>query len=177
MISFDLKCSTGHVFEAWFRSSRDYDDQSARRLLLCPVCGDTAIEKGVMAPNVAAKGNQRSQPVIPNVPAGTSPPPALNATAAMLAAAMPAEMKEALATIARVQAETLPQSRWVGRDFAQEARAQAAAAKKAEDSGLATELPPPIHGQATPAEAEALIDEGIAIMPLLVPVIPPEERH
>ena len=25
MISFDLKCGHGHVFEVWFRSSADYE--------------------------------------------------------------------------------------------------------------------------------------------------------
>ena len=40
MIVFDLKCGTGHVFEAWFGSSADYADQQARGLVDCPICGD-----------------------------------------------------------------------------------------------------------------------------------------
>ncbi|MCU0729484.1 MAG: DUF1178 family protein [Sphingopyxis sp.] len=175
MIAFDLKCGADHVFEAWFRSSTDYEDQSARGLLLCPLCADTAITKAVMAPNVAAKGNQRSAPTDDH--AVSTSPPALTPGAAMMAAAMPPEMKAALATIARVQAETLAQSRWVGRDFAKEARAQAEAAQNAADNGELPSPISPIHGQATAAEAEALIEDGIGVMPLLIPVIPPDERH
>ncbi len=57
MISFDLKCSLGHVFEGWFSSSQDYADQQARSLVSCPVCGDETVSKALMAPNVGAKGN------------------------------------------------------------------------------------------------------------------------
>ena len=58
MIVFDLRCGAGHVFEAWFGSTADYDAQQARRLIACPVCDDTAIGKAVMAPAVPAKGNR-----------------------------------------------------------------------------------------------------------------------
>ena len=60
MIVFDLQCATAHVFEAWFGSTADYDSQGARGLIACPICGDTAITKAVMAPAVAAKGNRSS---------------------------------------------------------------------------------------------------------------------
>ncbi|HEX7740987.1 MAG TPA: DUF1178 family protein, partial [Sphingobium sp.] len=44
MIVFDLKCSDhGHVFEAWFGSTADYEDQGARGLIACPLCGDTNV--------------------------------------------------------------------------------------------------------------------------------------
>ena len=59
MIVFDLKCGGGHVFEAWFGSTADYESQRERSLIACPMCGDIAIDKAVMAPNVAAKGNRR----------------------------------------------------------------------------------------------------------------------
>ncbi len=57
MIVFDLRCAGAHVFEAWFGSSDDYEGQRARRLIACPLCGDTDIGKAVMAPAVGAKGN------------------------------------------------------------------------------------------------------------------------
>ena len=34
-----------------------------------------------------------------------------------------------------------------------------------------------IHGQATRDEAEALLDEGITVAPLLFPVAPPESLN
>jgi hypothetical protein len=98
VIVFDLKCGTGHVFEAWFGSSADYDDQRARGLVSCPLCGDATVEKAVMAPNVAAKGNRSAD-------------------------VTPAAMKAAMAELARMQAKALAESTWVGRDFAHQARA------------------------------------------------------
>jgi len=35
--------------------------------------------------------------------------------------------------------------------------------------------PAPIHGQASPQDAKALVEEGVEIMPLLIPVAPPDE--
>jgi hypothetical protein len=39
--------------KAWFGSSSDYDDQAARGLLECPLCGSKAVRKQIMAPAVA----------------------------------------------------------------------------------------------------------------------------
>lgn len=98
MIVFDLKCGMGHVFEAWFGSSADYADQQARGLVDCPICGDRVIDKAVMAPAVAAKGNQQE-----NV--------------------SPAAMKAAMAALATAQSKALEGSEWVGSAFAGRARA------------------------------------------------------
>jgi hypothetical protein len=53
MIKYALACDAGHPFEGWFGSSADYDDQSARGLLSCPVCGAATVRKQIMAPAVA----------------------------------------------------------------------------------------------------------------------------
>ncbi len=53
MISFDLRCATGHVFEAWFPDSAGYDEQRRGGKLCCPVCGGAKVEKALMTPNVA----------------------------------------------------------------------------------------------------------------------------
>lgn len=52
MIRYSLACGAGHEFEAWFGSSSDYDDQSARGLVQCPVCGSGEVRKQIMAPAV-----------------------------------------------------------------------------------------------------------------------------
>jgi hypothetical protein len=52
MIRYALLCEHDHDFEGWFGSSDDYDDQHARGLLDCPVCGSKAVRKAVMAPSV-----------------------------------------------------------------------------------------------------------------------------
>ena len=62
MIVFDLRCGDGHVFEAWFGSSADYEDQQARGLVSCPICGAAGVEKAPMAPRVGAKGNRSDEP-------------------------------------------------------------------------------------------------------------------
>lgn len=164
MIVFDLRCGSAHVFEVWFRSSADYQDQRDRGLIVCPVCGDSGIEKAVMAPNVGAKGNRD---VI------VAPPAALSATASTdqaqpsLPVPSAAAIKQALAVLAAQQAAMLEKSVWVGDDFANRARSM----------HLGDEPASLIHGQASIAEARDLIDEGVAIAPLLVPVIPPDARN
>jgi len=152
MIVFDLSCGSGHVFEAWFGSSTDYEDQRARGLVACPICGVTEVDKAVMAPNVAPKGN--SQPANLPVPMRGGAP-------------APAEMKAMLAALARAQAKILEGSEHVGSRFASEARAI--------HDGDAPERP--IHGEATVQEAKALIEEGVPVAPLPLPILPPESAH
>lgn len=60
MIKYALRCDRTHEFEGWFGSSADYDDQVARGLVECPVCGSTGVSKQIMAPAVAGTKAQRS---------------------------------------------------------------------------------------------------------------------
>lgn len=53
MINFNLRCILDHEFDAWFRSSEDYVEQSAKGFISCPVCGSIEVEKNLMAPAVA----------------------------------------------------------------------------------------------------------------------------
>lgn len=58
MIVFDLQCEAGcATFEAWFRSTADYDEQRAGGLVECPYCGSPGVEKAPMAPRVPSKGS------------------------------------------------------------------------------------------------------------------------
>ena len=59
MIKYALACDRDHGFEGWFGSSTDYDDQSARGLVECPVCASKAVSKQIMAPAVAGTKAQR----------------------------------------------------------------------------------------------------------------------
>lgn len=137
MIVFDLRCAGGgHVFEAWFASSSAFEEQRVGGLLACPMCGDSDVAKAVMSPNVAAKGNRAPAP----------------------------EAKAMLAKLAEAQARALQNSRWVGGDFAAEARAMHAGEKP--DA--------PIHGQASAAEVGQLVEEGVPVLPLPLPVAPPK---
>lgn len=62
MIKYALQCDQAHEFEGWFGSSADYDDQAARGLVECPVCGSHGVTKQIMAPAVAGTKAQRSAP-------------------------------------------------------------------------------------------------------------------
>ena len=96
MIRYALRCDQAHRFDSWFGSGADFDRLRDAGLLACAVCGSTAVEKDLMAPNVAA-------PRRPSAP--------------LSAPASPAE--QALAELRRrIEAE----SEDVGRDFAAEAR-------------------------------------------------------
>ncbi|HET9640313.1 MAG TPA: DUF1178 family protein [Allosphingosinicella sp.] len=152
MIIFDLKCAPhGHVFEAWFGSSADFAGQQERGLVACPLCGSAEVAKAPMAPAVGAKGNASA------VPAG----------AGGLFTGAPEEVKAMLAAAAELQKTMLAGSEGVGPRFADEARAihLGEADRRA------------IHGEATRAEAESLIEEGVPIAPLPFPVVPPGEEN
>ena len=58
MISFNLRCSSDHVFEAWFPDGKAFDRQAKQGKVACPVCGDSKVEKAPMAPNIA-RGTSR----------------------------------------------------------------------------------------------------------------------
>ena len=61
MIRYALKCDRDHEFEAWFRSSGDYDRAAKAGENACPVCGSSDVEKAVMAP--AVSGTRKSEKV------------------------------------------------------------------------------------------------------------------
>jgi hypothetical protein len=52
MILFALRCAHGHEFEGWFRDGIGFEAQQDAAEIACPYCGDTSVEKAVMAPRV-----------------------------------------------------------------------------------------------------------------------------
>ena len=135
MIVFDLHCGEvscvgGETFEAWFRSSSDYEEQHAAGLVQCPFCRSGNIAKAPMAPRLPRKGS-----------------------------------REPLARLAALQSELLKDSRWVGDEFASTARAMHSGEIEHE----------PVHGQTTLKEARSLVEEGVPVAPLPLPVVPPNQ--
>ncbi|HUH76433.1 MAG TPA: DUF1178 family protein [Devosia sp.] len=63
MIQYLLQCSKGHQFDAWFRNAAAFDEQQARGIVTCAVCGDGAVEKALMAP---ALSRAKEHQVTPN---------------------------------------------------------------------------------------------------------------
>lgn len=165
MIVFDLECRAGgHRFEGWFGSSEDFANQQERGLVTCPHCDSRDIVKAPMAPMLARKSNQHSgahkSGMPPAVSAPSVPTPVHNAPIPPEAAAM-------MQVLARMQAEALKSSRWVGDSFAESARAMHYGERDHEV----------IHGRSTIEEAEELLQEGIAVAPLPFPVVPPGEAN
>jgi hypothetical protein len=60
MIKYALVCDQEHPFEGWFGASADYDDQTARGLIACPVCASKTVRKQIMAPAVAGTKANKS---------------------------------------------------------------------------------------------------------------------
>ena len=56
MIIYDLKCSDGHKFEGWFQDRVAFEEQKARALISCPVCGKT--DASVIPSSLAIMGKE-----------------------------------------------------------------------------------------------------------------------
>ncbi|MCC5995360.1 MAG: DUF1178 family protein [Oceanicaulis sp.] len=161
MIRYALICDEAHGFEAWFASSDAYDDQAARGLVECPVCGSTEVRKQVMAPAVrtsrSREAREAARPETPGIADGAAPgaAPSINA---------PADLEAAdFETVARkVRAHIRSHYDYVGEDFARQARAI--------HSGDAPQRL--IYGETSPAEREQLSEEGVPCAPLPAPFAP-----
>lgn len=59
MIRFSLRCNSGHEFEAWFRNGDGYEAQRQAGEVACPECGDSHVEKALMAPSIGRSREAR----------------------------------------------------------------------------------------------------------------------
>ena len=145
MILYDLRCSQGHKFEAWFKDSGSYDKQAKRGDVECPVCSDTSVEKAIMAPRLSSstrkKGSEHDTPI--------SRGPHSDERASEVA-------REILDAVGKVQRHVEENCDYVGDKFADEARAIHHG--DSEERG--------IYGEATKSEVEDLLDEDIPVMPV-----------
>lgn len=165
MIRYSLRCAAGHSFESWFRDSAAFDKLAASNSLACAICGDSHVEKAIMAPALTgseraspasarsepaptdkASGNPRSGPGTPHSgPDGAKQPQLLSGTAGRVEQAL-TELRRYLSAKAD----------YVGRGFADEARR----------IHLGESDERAIWGEASPDEAKALTEEGVPIAPL-----------
>lgn len=77
------------------------------------------------------------------------------------------DAKTMLAALANAQAAVLENSSWVGRDFATQARAM--------DAGEIDKAS--IYGEASHSEVKSLIEDGIKVALLPLPIIPPNQSN
>ncbi|MDE2617020.1 MAG: DUF1178 family protein [Burkholderiales bacterium] len=141
---FNLQCSAHHLFEGWFASDEDYTSQVERGLLECPLCADKTIQKLPSAPRLnfgAVEAPQATTTQEKQPVVAGNPAQALQAAYLQLARRLVSETED------------------VGVRFAEEARKIHYG--ETEERG--------IRGQASREETEALLEEGIAVMPLPLP--------
>ena len=136
----NLQCAQSHAFEGWFASEDDFQSQLGLGIIECPMCGDASITKMLSAPRLNL-GAVAPVEVAPKQEVVSAP------DATMQAAWMQ--------MVRKVMANTED----VGDKFPEEARRIHYG--ETEERG--------IRGQATAEETEALIEEGIGVLPLPLP--------
>ena len=151
----DLRCGAGHSFEGWFASEDDYGSQRERCLLDCPICGNADVVRLPSAPRLNLSGARAPATEVarPTAPSAAVPVVAPVSTELALHGVATQRFVEAVATLLRNTED-------VGTRFAEEARR----IHYGECDAKA------IRGQTTPAEREALADEGIEVLTLPVPL-------
>jgi hypothetical protein len=157
MIRYTLRCERDHSFESWFKSSSAFDSQVKRKLVACPVCDSTKVEKAIMAPQIVSKKGRES---VQGHPAPAPAPEAATAAQSL----MMAQERELRAKLKELRDHIVKNADNVGERFPNEAR-------KMHYGEIEHR---PIYGEASPDEARALIDEGVEVSPL--PVLP-EDRN
>lgn len=147
MIAYSLICAGGHAFEGWFASSSAYDAQAAAGSVVCPMCGDRRVAKGVMAPAVKTSVTRKKGRPDSTTESIAAPPPR--------AAAQPdpAKMQQFMAGFRKYVQENAD---YVGPRFPEEARKIHYGETKERQ----------IYGEATTDEAREMVEEGIDIAPL-----------
>jgi len=159
MILFDIKCSDGNIFEAWFQNNEAYEQQIENDLVECPLCGCTKTSKSLMSPNISAKGEiirdayqseQDSEDHKVTVSAHSNSRKEVSSD----------DVKRALDHMHNIMSKFRRQveksCEYVGDDFADEARKIHAG--ESEKRG--------IYGETTISETEELLEEGIDILPV-----------
>jgi hypothetical protein len=149
VIRYTLACGKGHSFESWFADSAAYDRQRKRKLVACPHCGSTKVDKAIMAPRLAAQSPDRIE-----APAADKAPVAM----------ISPQEREFRQKLKELRSHLTKNADNVGARFPEEARKM--------HYGEAEHRS--IYGEASPDEAKALAEEGIEFHPL--PVLPDERN-
>ena len=160
MIRYALRCERDHAFESWFQSSSAYDSQVKRKLVECPACGSTKVEKAIMAPRIVSKKGREVTPV-PSVP---PPAPAQDVIPPGSTSLMMAQERELRAKLKELRDHIVKNADDVGERFPTEARKMHYGETEHR----------PIYGEASLDEARELIDEGIEVAP--IPVLPDDRN-
>lgn len=137
----DLQCAQGHAFEGWFASEDDFLAQCERAMVQCPMCGNASVHKKLSAPRLNLGSSRQDK------------------KAEVEMVAEPAQNAELTAAWLELSRRIIANTQDVGIRFAEEARRMHYGETKERA----------IRGKTTPDEAHALVDEGIEIMPIVLP--------
>ena len=138
----NLCCKSDHAFEGWFGSEADFQDQVARGVVQCPLCGTPDVTRLPSAPRLNLSGARAA----PDAAQPAAPAPGTE----------PAQMQQRwLQAVAHV----LKNTEDVGERFPEEARRIHYG--EAADRG--------IRGQASPQQRAELAEEGIEVVALPLP--------
>jgi len=170
----DLQCDSGHVFEGWFGSEHNYQDQLQRGLLSCPTCNSASVAKKLSAPRLNLRKSlqdaqdvqhiqhadniKKLEPTAADVSIVDGASSSTEVTQAP-SHVLPAPSSALQAQILAVMRDIWNNTEDVGNKFADQARAM----------HYGETAPKAIRGQATRAQAIELVEEGIDVMPVLVP--------
>lgn len=161
---FNLRCPLGHIFEGWFASEAAFEQQQSQGWLSCPMCNSHEIVKGLSAPHLARKSNSLP-PAAPAAPASSAAAPAQSGSA--LAASAPFQPPQSpLSDAQRLQQAWLELSRQVIASTDDVGSGFADLARQMHEGEVDVR---PIRGTATLEEQRALVDDGIDVLPLLLP--------
>ena len=147
----DLQCAHQHVFEGWFASEEDFQNQLGRGMVQCPLCGDLAIGKKLSAPHLNFGASRPDQAPRQDVVVLPERQVAADAQAGWL----------------KMVRQVMANTEDVGDKFAEVARKMHYG--ETEEHG--------IRGQASREEAVSLLEEGIAVLPLPIPQVLKEPLH
>lgn len=137
----DLRCANGHGFEGWFGSEEEFMSQNGRGLVECPLCADRIVSRMPSAPRLNLSGQR--EPATETAPQAAPAPPTL---------AMQTQWMQAVRHM-------LDSTEDVGEAFPEQARRIHYGEIEARG----------IRGQASAAERQRLIDEGIEVMSVPMP--------
>lgn len=161
---FNLRCPLDHIFEGWFASDAAFEQQKTQGWLSCPLCNSHDIVKGLSAPHLARKSNTLA-PAAPAAPASSAIAPAQPRNA--VASPQPPHLPNTpLSDAQRLQQAWLELSRQVVANTDDVGSGFADLARQMHEGEVDAR---PIRGTATPDEQRALVEEGIDVLPLLLP--------
>jgi len=164
MIRYALRCAKGHAFESWFPNSAAYDKQVKRALVTCPACGDTKVEKAIMAPKLSRTRKRGAAPAVAASPEAAAPEAPAPVAADTQVAMMSPQENELRQKLKELREHLTKNSDYVGKKFPEEAR-------KMHYGEIDHRS---IYGEASLKDAKELHDEGIEFHPL--PVLPDERN-